>query len=127
MCGCDFPAGSAICMMPGARAGKGCTTGATMTIRDTVAPNVAGADIGRGLYPLPLDAGQADFARFGQAAHDAPSGCRRGKTAGPQMARCTWPSIPAAAAWASRRRSAASAWRWSAAGAGRHIFRSGVR
>lgn len=44
-----FIAGSKIRIMPDTHAGKGCTIGTTMTIKDKVVPNLVGVDIGCGV------------------------------------------------------------------------------
>ena len=74
MCDYDFTAGSTIRIMPDVHAGKGCTIGTTMTIRDKAVPNVVGVDIGCGMYTMRLNAREVDFARFDEAAHFVPSG-----------------------------------------------------
>ena len=74
MCDCDFTEGSRIRIMPDVHAGKGCTIGTTMTIRDKVVPNVVGVDIGCGMYTVRLNERQIDFARLDEAAHFIPSG-----------------------------------------------------
>lgn len=45
---------SVIRIMPDAHAGKGCTVGTTMTIRDKVTPNLVGVDIGCGMRVVEL-------------------------------------------------------------------------
>ena len=42
MCDYEFTAGSRIRIMPDVHAGKGCTIGTTMTIRDRACPNIVG-------------------------------------------------------------------------------------
>ena len=74
MCDCDFTEGSKIRIMPDVHAGKGCTIGTTMTIRDKVVPNVVGVDIGCGMYTIRLNERQIDLARLDEAAHFIPSG-----------------------------------------------------
>lgn len=74
MCDYDFTAGSTIRIMPDVHAGKGCTIGTTMTIRDKAVPNVVGVDIGCGMYTMRLIEREVDFARFDEAAHFVPSG-----------------------------------------------------
>ena len=74
MCDYDFTEGSTIRIMPDVHAGKGCTIGTTMTIRDKVVPNVVGVDIGCGMYTVKLNGHEVDFARFDEAAHEVPSG-----------------------------------------------------
>lgn len=74
MCDYDFTEGSTIRIMPDVHAGKGCTIGTTMTIRDKAVPNVVGVDIGCGMYTVRLNEREVDFERFDEAAHDVPSG-----------------------------------------------------
>ena len=45
MLGQPFAEGSKVRMMPDVHAGKGCTIGTTMTIRDKVCPNIVGVDM----------------------------------------------------------------------------------
>lgn len=53
---CDMPysAESKIRVMPDVHAGKGCTIGTTMTIKDKVVPNFVGVDIGCGMLTVKL-------------------------------------------------------------------------
>ena len=74
MCDYDFTEGSTIRIMPDVHAGKGCTIGTTMTIKDQAVPNVVGVDIGCGMYTVKLNEREVDFARFDEAAHYVPSG-----------------------------------------------------
>ena len=74
MCDYDCTTGSTIRIMPDVHAGKGCTIGTTMTIRDRAVPNVVGVDIGCGMYTLRLNETSVDFPRFDEAAHFIPSG-----------------------------------------------------
>lgn len=74
MCDYEFAEGSTIRIMPDVHAGKGCTIGTTMTIRDKAVPNVVGVDIGFGMYTIKLNEREIDFARFDEAAHYVPSG-----------------------------------------------------
>ena len=41
-------------IMPDVHAGKGCTIGTTMTIRDKIVPNMVGVDIGCGMEAVKL-------------------------------------------------------------------------
>ena len=52
MCDYSMTEGSRIRIMPDVHAGKGCTIGTTMTIRDKAVPNVVGVDIGCGMYTV---------------------------------------------------------------------------
>lgn len=73
---CDYPIteGSRIRIMPDVHAGKGCTIGTTMTVRDKVVPNVVGVDIGCGMYTVKLAEKEIDFEKLDEAAHFIPSG-----------------------------------------------------
>jgi RNA-splicing ligase RtcB len=55
---------SKIRIMPDAHAGKGCTVGTTMTIKDRVTPNLVGVDIGCGMLTVKLKNKTIDFARL---------------------------------------------------------------
>ena len=74
MCDYEITAGSRIRIMPDVHAGKGCTIGTTMTIRDKVVPNVVGVDIGCGMYTVNIGKGEIDMERVDEAAHYIPSG-----------------------------------------------------
>ncbi len=66
---CDQPhfEGCKIRIMPDVHAGKGCTIGTTMTIRDKVVPNMVGVDIGCGMETVRLREREIDFAKLDQA------------------------------------------------------------
>ncbi|NLB88629.1 MAG: RtcB family protein [Syntrophomonadaceae bacterium] len=49
LCDQDFLKDSVIRIMPDVHAGKGCTIGTTMTLKDKVVPNMVGVDIGCGM------------------------------------------------------------------------------
>jgi len=49
LCDQEFAKDSRIRIMPDVHAGMGCTIGTTMTIKDTVVPNLVGVDIGCGM------------------------------------------------------------------------------
>lgn len=74
MCDYQMTEGSQIRIMPDVHAGKGCTIGTTMTIKDKVVPNVVGVDIGCGMYTVNLGKQEIDFKAFDEAAHFIPSG-----------------------------------------------------
>ncbi len=73
---CDYPMteGSKIRIMPDVHAGKGCTIGTTMTIKDKVVPNVVGVDIGCGMYTVNLGKQAIDLEKLDMAAFFIPSG-----------------------------------------------------
>lgn len=74
MCDTPFTEGCQVRIMPDVHAGKGCTIGTTMTIRDKVVPNVVGVDIGCGMYVVELGRDDIDLRRLDDACHDVPSG-----------------------------------------------------
>ena len=74
MCDCALTEGSQIRIMPDVHAGKGCTVGTTMTIKEKVCPNIVGVDIGCGMYTVRLTAKTIDFEKVDAAVHFIPSG-----------------------------------------------------
>lgn len=74
MCDYEFTEGSQICIMPDVHAGKGCTIGTTMTVKDRAVPNIVGVDIGCGMYTVTLEKAEIDFKKLDEAAHFVPSG-----------------------------------------------------
>ena len=70
---CDVSEGSNIHIMPDCHAGKGCTIGRTMTIKDRVCPNLVGVDVGCAILCLKV---QGDFTidDFLDACEKVPSG-----------------------------------------------------
>ena len=75
---CDYEVtdSSVIRIMPDVHAGKGCTIGTTMTVKDKVVPNIVGVDIGCGMYTVDLGKGGIDLEEMDRAAHAIPSGKR---------------------------------------------------
>lgn len=73
---CDYPLteGCKVRIMPDVHAGKGCTIGTTMTVRDKVCPNIVGVDIGCGMFVAKLSGKEPDLVRLDAAAHAIPSG-----------------------------------------------------
>ncbi len=66
---------SLIRIMPDCHAGKGCTIGTTMTIKDKVTPNLVGADIGCGMLTLKLKEKDIDLQNLDRVIHSkVPSG-----------------------------------------------------
>lgn len=51
-------------IMPDVHAGKGCTIGTTMTIRDKIVPGMVGVDIGCGMETVELVQREIDFAKL---------------------------------------------------------------
>lgn len=76
MCDYDLTEGSKIRIMPDVHAGKGCTIGTTMTVKDKVCPNVVGVDIGCGMYTVKLAEKEVDFCKLDDVCHHIPSGKR---------------------------------------------------
>ena len=74
MCDYEFTEGSRIRIMPDVHAGKGCTIGTTMTVKDKAVPNIVGVDIGCGMYTVSLGKAEIDMERMDAAAHFIPSG-----------------------------------------------------
>ena len=54
MCDYKFTRDSRIRIMPDVHAGAGCTIGTTMTVSDTIVPNLVGVDIGCGMEVIKL-------------------------------------------------------------------------
>lgn len=74
MCDYEFTAGSRIRIMPDVHAGKGCTIGTTMTVKDKAVPNIVGVDIGCGMYTVNLGQVEINMEQMDGAAHFIPSG-----------------------------------------------------
>lgn len=74
MCDYKLTENSKIRIMPDVHAGKGCTIGTTMTVRDKVCPNIVGVDIGCGMYTVKLADLELDFGVIDAACHEIPSG-----------------------------------------------------
>lgn len=74
MCNYPMTEGSKIRIMPDVHAGKGCTIGTTMTIKDKAVPNVVGVDIGCGMYTVNLGKQAIDLEKLDMAAFYIPSG-----------------------------------------------------
>ena len=66
---------SKIRIMPDAHAGKGCTVGTTMTIKDKVTPNIVGVDIGCGMLTIKLKNNEIDLEKLDSVIRNkVPSG-----------------------------------------------------
>lgn len=76
MCDQEFTKDCQVRIMPDVHAGKGCTIGTTMTVKDKAVPNVVGVDIGCGVYTVNLGKQEIDLERFDAACHFVPSGMR---------------------------------------------------
>ena len=64
MCDQPFTEGAKIRIMPDVHAGKGCTIGTTMTIKDYVVPNIVGVDIGCGMDVIKLKQKRLDLPKL---------------------------------------------------------------
>ena len=62
VCDQEAFAGCKIRIMPDVHAGKGCTIGTTMTIKDKIVPGMVGVDIGCGMETVRLAEKEIDFA-----------------------------------------------------------------
>lgn len=69
LCDQPFTRGSCIRIMPDVHAGAGCTIGTTMTISDTVVPNLVGVDIGCGMEVVKLKNKFIEVQKFDKAVH----------------------------------------------------------
>ena len=76
MCDYELTEGCQVRIMPDVHAGKGCTIGTTMTVRDKACPNIVGVDIGCGMCTVRLAEREIDFPRVDEACHYIPSGMR---------------------------------------------------
>ena len=65
----EFVTGSRIRIMPDAHAGKGCTIGTTMTIKDKIVPNLVGVDIGCGMETVMLKDKRLELSQLDKAIH----------------------------------------------------------
>ena len=74
VCDQEAFAGCKIRIMPDVHAGKGCTIGTTMTVKDKAVPNIVGVDIGCGMYTVNLGRVEIDMEQMDAAAHFIPSG-----------------------------------------------------
>lgn len=64
LCDQEFCKDSKIRIMPDVHAGKGCTIGTTMTITDTIVPNLVGVDIGCGMETVLLKQKRIDLPKL---------------------------------------------------------------
>lgn len=77
-----FSSGSRIAVMPDAHAGAGACIGLTMTIKDSVVPNLTGVDIGCGMLVVKVDKSfPIDLKQMDRIWHnDIPSGMNHRRT-----------------------------------------------
>ena len=64
MCDTNFLEGTKIRMMPDLHAGKGCTIGTTIKLKDKVVPEHVGIDIGCGVSYIELEESDMDFEKL---------------------------------------------------------------
>lgn len=64
LCNQPFTEGSKIAIMPDTHAGAGCTIGTTMTLKNSVVPNLVGVDIGCGMEVAMLDESEIDLEKL---------------------------------------------------------------
>ena len=64
VCNQEFTKGCKIAIMPDVHAGKGCTIGTTMEIKNKVVPNLVGVDIGCGMLCIKLKEKDIDFQKL---------------------------------------------------------------
>lgn len=62
LCDQPFMSGTTVRIMPDVHAGKGCTIGTTVKLKDKVVPNLVGVDIGCGVLTIKLRNKSIDFA-----------------------------------------------------------------
>lgn len=74
MCDYELTRDSTVRIMPDVHAGKGCTIGTTMTVKDKICPNIVGVDIGCGMYTVKLTGQKPDFEVIDEICHFIPSG-----------------------------------------------------
>lgn len=64
LCNQEFVEGCKVRIMPDVHAGKGCTIGTTMEIKDKVVPNLVGVDISCGVLCIKLKEKEIDFKKL---------------------------------------------------------------
>ena len=74
VCDTEAFAASKIRIMPDVHAGKGCTIGTTMTIKDKIVPSMVGVDIGCGMYTVYLGNIDIDFEKVDEASQQSKEG-----------------------------------------------------
>ena len=69
LCNSEFAEGCQIRIMPDVHAGKGCTIGTTMTVKDKIVPNLVGVDIGCGMDTYVLQEKNIDLKKLDDFIH----------------------------------------------------------
>ncbi|MBQ8200942.1 MAG: RtcB family protein [Clostridia bacterium] len=70
VCDQEAFAGCKLRIMPDVHAGKGCTIGTTMTIRDKIVPGMVGVDIGCGMETVHLQEQEIDLAKLDEVIRE---------------------------------------------------------
>lgn len=70
VCNQEAFSGCKIRIMPDVHAGKGCTIGTTMTIRDKLVPGMVGVDIGCGMETVKIAQREIDFEKLDKLIHE---------------------------------------------------------
>lgn len=70
LCNSEFAEGCQIRIMPDVHAGKGCTIGTTMTVKDKIVPNLVGVDIGCGMDTYVLQEKDIDLKKLDDFIHE---------------------------------------------------------
>lgn len=75
LCNQEFTVGSRIRLMPDIHAGKGCTVGTTMTVKDRIVPNLVGVDIGCGMETVRIKETHLELQKLDKLIYEKiPSG-----------------------------------------------------
>ncbi|PKR85769.1 RtcB family protein [Heyndrickxia camelliae] len=75
LCNQEFLKDTTIRVMPDVHAGKGCTIGTTIKIKDKVVPNLVGVDVGCGVLTVQLEEKEIDYAKLDKVIREhVPSG-----------------------------------------------------
>ncbi|MGE8203963.1 RtcB family protein [Heyndrickxia sp. NPDC080065] len=75
LCDQEFLKDTTIRVMPDVHAGKGCTIGTTIKIKDKVVPNLVGVDVGCGVLTIQLEEKDIDFSKLDKVIREhVPSG-----------------------------------------------------
>ena len=115
VCDQEAFAGCKIRIMPDVHAGKGCTIGTTMTIRDKIVPGMVGVDIGCGMETVRLAEKEIDFAALDALIRkEIPCGQNTARTSTRSTVRSTFTGCAALPMFPLSAQSAVSV-RWAAA------------
>lgn len=75
LCDQEYTKGSKIRIMPDVHAGAGCTIGTTMTIQNTIVPNLVGVDIGCGMETIQIKNSHIEVQKLDKLIYEKiPSG-----------------------------------------------------